>query len=244
MPVITEATGDANPQVSKVAGTNEVLIRTLSLDADGRESLNSALADKFGVDKELITAENISGSVSDEMKKDAFIAVAIATVMMLLYIWFRFKNINFAAAAVAALIHDVLVVIAFYALFRWSVGQTFIACILTIVGYSINATIVIFDRIRRNRKNAPYGADIAAIVDTSIAETVSRTIFTSATTFIMVLCLFVFGTSSIREFALPLMVGIVCGGYSSVFITGPLWNLLNTRSRKKAALKAADTQNK
>ena len=242
VPVITEATGDANPQVSKVAGTNEVLIRTLSLDADGRESLNSALADKFGVDKELITAENISGSVSDEMKKDAFIAVAIATVMMLLYIWFRFKNINFAAAAVAALIHDVLVVIAFYALFRWSVGQTFIACILTIVGYSINATIVIFDRIRRNRKNAPYGADIAAIVDTSIAETVSRTIFTSATTFIMVLCLFVFGTSSIREFALPLMVGIVCGGYSSVFITGPLWNLLNTRSKKKAALKADEAK--
>ncbi|MDO5140900.1 MAG: protein translocase subunit SecD [Eubacteriales bacterium] len=244
VPVITEATGDANPQVSKVAGTNEVLIRTLSLDADGREALNSALADKFGVDKELITAENISGSVSDEMKKDAFIAVAIATVMMLLYIWFRFKNINFAAAAVAALIHDVLVVIAFYALFRWSVGQTFIACILTIVGYSINATIVIFDRIRRNRKNAPYGADIAAIVDTSIAETVSRTIFTSATTFIMVLCLFVFGTSSIREFALPLMVGIVCGGYSSVFITGPLWNLLNARSKKKAALKAEEVKKK
>ncbi|MDO4962318.1 MAG: protein translocase subunit SecF, partial [Eubacteriales bacterium] len=222
-PVVTEVTGDANPQISKVAGTNEVLIRTLSLDADGRDALNNALAEKFGIDKELITAENISGSVSTEMRNDAMIAVAIAGVLMLLYIWFRFKNINFAASAVIALMHDVLVTVTCYSVFKWSVGSTFIACILTIVGYSINATIVIFDRIRRNRKNAPYGADVANIVNLSITETLSRTIFTSATTFIMVLSLFVFGTSSIREFALPLMVGIVCGGYSSVFVTGPLW---------------------
>ena len=243
VPVVTESTGDMSPQVSKVAGTNEVLIRTLSLDAAGREALYNALADKFGIDKELITAENISGSVSTEMKRDALVAVTIATILMLLYIWFRFKNINFAASAVTALIHDVLVVLAFYSVLRWSVSSTFIACILTIVGYSINATIVIFDRIRRNLKNAPYGADVAGIVNLSIHETVSRTIFTSLTTFIMVLSLFIFGTSSIREFALPLMVGIVCGGYSSVFITGPLWNLLNSRRKAAAAAKLAEEKN-
>ncbi len=236
-PVVTEATGDANPQISKVAGTNEVLIRTLSLDADGREKLNQALADNFGVDKELITAENISGSVSNEMKMDAVKAIVIAGVFMLIYIWFRFKNINFASSAVLALMHDVMVTLTCYAVFRWSVGSTFIACILTIVGYSINATIVIFDRIRRNLKLAGYGADVPFVVNKSISETLSRTIFTSATTFVMVLCLFVFGTSSIREFALPIMIGIVCGGYSSVFITGPLWNFLNAKRTAAAAAK-------
>ena len=239
-PVVTEATGDANPQISKVAGTNEVLIRTLSLDADGRDKLNTALSDNFGVDTELITAENISGSVSNEMKMDAVKAVAMAAVFMLIYIWFRFKNLNFASSAVLALLHDVMVTVTCYAVCKWSVGSTFIACILTIVGYSINATIVIFDRIRRNMKLAGYGADIPNIVNTSIAETMTRTIFTSATTFVMVLCLFVFGTSSIREFALPIMIGIVCGGYSSVFITGPLWNFLNARTAASNARKKAE----
>ncbi len=237
VPVVTEATGDMSPQVSKIDGTNEVLIRTQTLDSAGSEAMYNALAEKFGIDKELITSESISGSISSEMKRDAVVAVTIAGILMLLYIWFRFKNINFAASAVAALLHDVLVVLTFYSVLKWSVSSTFIACILTIVGYSINATIVIFDRIRRNLKEAPYGADTTPIVNTSIAETLTRTIFTSATTFIMVLCLFIFGTSSIREFALPLMAGILCGGYSSVFITGPLWNLLNTRSKEAAKQK-------
>ncbi len=248
-PVVTEATGDANPQISKVAGTNEVLIRTLSLDADGRDKLNQALADNFGVDKELITAENISGSVSTEMKIDAVKAIVIAGIFMLIYIWFRFKNLNFASSAVLALMHDVMVTLTCYAAFKWSVGSTFIACILTIVGYSINATIVIFDRIRRNLKLAGYGADVPNVVNKSIAETMTRTMFTSTTTFVMVLCLFVFGTSSIREFALPIMIGIVCGGYSSVFITGPLWNFLNARTvaanaKKKAEIAAEGKKNK
>ena len=152
VPVVVEATGDMSPQVQKVAGTNEVLIRTTSLDTDGRLKLNQALVDAFQVDQELITAENISGSVSAEMKRDAVVAVMIATILMLLYIWFRFKNIYFASSAVLALVHDVLVTLTFYALCKWSVGSTFIACMLTIVGYSINATIVIFDRIRENLK--------------------------------------------------------------------------------------------
>ena len=168
------------------------------------------------------------------MKKDAVWAVTIATVLMLLYIWFRFKDIRFAASAILALVHDVLVVVTFYSLAKWSVGSTFIACMLTIVGYSINATIVIFDRIRENIKLMGPKASTVDIVNTSITQTFTRSINTSLTTFVMVFVLFIMGVSSIREFALPLMVGIVCGTYSSVCVTGALWYVLTTRKQKKA----------
>ena len=223
-----------SPQIQKVAGTNEVLIRTTSLDTEGRLKLNDALVAAFNVDKELITAENISGSISAEMKRDAVVAVVLATVLMLLYIWLRFKNIYFASSAVLALVHDVLVTLTFYALCKWSVGSTFIACMLTIVGYSINATIVIFDRIRENLRENSF-KERAEIVNLSITETLTRSLFTSLTTFVMVFCLFIFGVSSIREFALPLMVGIIAGGYSSVCVTGPLWNLMNGRKELRVA---------
>ena len=239
VPVVVEATGDMSPQVQKVAGTNEVLIRTTSLDTDGRLKLNQALVDAFGVDQELITAENISGSVSAEMKRDAVVAVVIATILMLLYIWFRFKNIYFASSAVLALVHDVLVTLTFYALCKWSVGSTFIACMLTIVGYSINATIVIFDRIREDMK-LYANREREEIVNLAITETLTRSLFTSLTTFVMVFCLFIFGVSSIREFALPLMVGIIAGGYSSVCVTGPLWNLMNGKKDARVAAAAAE----
>lgn len=150
VPVFTNITGDGAVQVQKVAGSNEVIFKTRELNLSEREQLNSALAEQFGVNEELITAETISSTISSEMKNDAVIAVIIATVCMLIYIWFRFKDIRFAASSVAALVHDVLVVLAFYAVAKVSVGSTFIACMLTIVGYSINATIVIFDRIREN----------------------------------------------------------------------------------------------
>jgi SecD/SecF fusion protein len=234
VPVVVEATGDMSPQIQKVAGTNEVLIRTTSLDTEGRLKLNDALVAAFNVDKELITAENISGSISAEMKRDAVVAVVLATVLMLLYIWLRFKNIYFASSAVLALVHDVLVTLTFYALCKWSVGSTFIACMLTIVGYSINATIVIFDRIRENLRENSF-KERAEIVNLSITETLTRSLFTSLTTFVMVFCLFIFGVSSIREFALPLMVGIIAGGYSSVCVTGPLWNLMNGRKELRVA---------
>ena len=152
-PIFKEVTGDADIQASKVAGGNEVVFKTRSLSLDEREKLNQKLVEKFDVDANEITAENISSTVSAEMRRDAFVAVVIATIGMLLYIWFRFKDIRFASSAVLALVHDVLVVLAFYALARISVGNTFIACMLTIVGYSINATIVIFDRIRENMRN-------------------------------------------------------------------------------------------
>ena len=190
------------------------------------------------MDESKIVAESISGAISAEMKSDAIVATVIATIFMLLYIWVRFKNIRFAASAVIALVHDVLVVVACYALAKWSVGSTAIACLLTIVGYSINATIVIFDRIRENLKLQGPRADLKEVVNESITQTFTRSINTSLTTFVMVLVLFVMGVSSIREFALPLMAGIICGTYSSVCLTGALWYVLTTRKGKKAAEKS------
>ena len=233
VPVVEEITGDKNVQTQKVAGGNQVIIKTKTLDLDTREKLNQAMADNFGVDASTITAENISSTTSKEMRQDAVIAVIVATICMLIYIWLRFKDIRFAGSAVLALIHDVLVVIAFYAVSRISVGNTFIACMLTIVGYSINATIVIFDRIREQLKTKTKNADLKEIVNDSITQTLTRSIYTSLTTFIMVFCLFIMGVSSMREFALPLMVGILAGAYSSVCITGTLWYTLKSKSKKK-----------
>ncbi len=235
VPVVEQVTGDPEVQTQKVAGTNEVIIKTKTLSVDQRQALNDALAEQFGVDAELIIAESISGAVSKEMKEDAVVAVVISTVCMLIYIWFRFKDIRFAASAVLALVHDVLVVLTCYAVAKWSVGSTFIACMLTIVGYSINATIVIFDRIRENMQTKSHKETLAELVNRSITETFTRSINTSITTFIMVFVLFLLGVSSIREFALPLMAGIIFGGYSSVCITGALWYVLTT---KKKAVKA------
>lgn len=234
VPVVEGITKDADVQTQKVAGTNEVIIKTRTLSVEERQALDEALVENFGVDETKITAESISGAVSSEMRSDAVVATAIATVFMLLYIWVRFKNIRFAASAVLALVHDVLVVLACYALAKWPVGSTAIACLLTIVGYSINATIVIFDRIRENLRLKGPRADLAEVVNLSITQTFTRSINTSLTTFVMVLVLFIMGVSSIREFALPLMAGIVCGTYSSVCLTGAMWYLMSVRHSKKS----------
>lgn len=233
VPVVEKVTGDNNVQTQKVAGSKQVIIKTKTLELKQREELNKALVDGFGVKEEEITAENISSTVSSEMRQDAIIAVIIATLCMLLYIWFRFKDIRFATSAVVALLHDVLVVLAFYAAARVSVGNTFIACMLTIVGYSINATIVIFDRIREELHYKTRTTDLKELVNKSITQTLTRSIYTSLTTFVMVAVLFIMGVSSIKEFALPLMVGIVCGGYSSVCITGALWYVMKTKIANK-----------
>ena len=236
VPVVESITNSADTQTQKVAGTNEVIIKTRTLSVEERQALDEALVENFGVDESKITAESISGAVSAEMKRDAVMATAIATVFMLLYIWVRFKDIRFAASAVLALVHDVLVVVACYALAKWSVGSTAIACLLTIVGYSINATIVIFDRIRENIKLMGPKASTADIVNTSITQTFTRSINTSLTTFVMVFVLFIMGVSSIREFALPLMAGIICGTYSSVCLTGAMWYVMTTKKQKKDAV--------
>lgn len=232
VPLVEEITKDADVQTQRVTGTNEVIIKTRTLNVEERQAFEKAMQENFGVEEGKIAAESISGAVSQEMKRDAMAAVIIATIGMLLYIWLRFQNIRFAGSSVLALLHDVLVVLACYAAFKWSVGSTFIACMLTIVGYSINATIVIFDRIRENLKARRRDQSLEEIVDLSITQTFTRSINTSLTTFIMVLVLYIMGVSSIREFALPLMVGIVCGTYSSVCLTGAMWYEMSRRKEK------------
>ena len=244
IPDLEKVTDDPNIQVQTVANSNQVIFKTQTLDLEKREAFAKYMADKFGVEEKDITTENISSTVSSEMRVDAIIAVAIATVFMLLYIWLRFKDIRFATSAVVALIHDVLVVLAFYVIARISVGNTFIACMLTIVGYSINATIVIFDRIREEMKTKKRGEELEVLVNRCITRTLTRSIYTSLTTFVMVAVLFIMGVSSIKEFALPLMVGIICGAYSSVCITGALWYVMKTKIGKKSESAKVGTSKK
>jgi len=235
VPLIEDAVGDKNVQVQKVQDSNQVIFKTQTLNLEKREAFNKVMADNFGVAENEIATENISSTVSSEMRRDAIVAVIIATICMLLYIWFRFKDVRFATSAVLALLHDVLIVLGFYAIARVSVGNTFIACMLTIVGYSINATIVIFDRIREELKTKKRGTQLDELVNKCITLTLTRSVYTSLTTFVMVAVLYIMGVSSIREFALPLMVGIICGAYSSVCITGALWYVMKTKIGVKKA---------
>lgn len=232
IPELEDITGDPNIQVQTVRDSSQVVFKTQTQDLETREAFAQYMADDYGVAATDIKTNNISSTVSSEMRVDAAVAVVIATVFMLLYIWFRFKDVRFATSAVIALVHDVLVVLAFYVIARVSVGNTFIACMLTIVGYSINSTIVIFDRIREEMREGRK-EDLKELVDRCITQTLTRSIYTNLTTFIMVVVLYVLGVSSIKEFASPLMVGIACGTYTSVCITGALWYVMKTWKRKE-----------
>ncbi len=229
VPELERISGDANVQWQTVNDTNEVVFKTRVLNVDERQALLDYMESTYGIGDEKVTSETIGSTISGEMKRESLLAVAIATICMLIYIWFRFSDIRFGASAVMALIHDVLVVLTFYALVRHSVSSTFIACMLTIVGYSINATIVIFDRVRENLRDMKKKDTLEDVVNRSVSQTLSRSIFTSLTTVIMVIMLYILGVSSIREFALPLIIGIVCGTYSSVCVTGAMWYLLRQK---------------
>ena len=240
VPYVEKVTGDSDVQATKVEGTTQVTIKTRTLDLDERQALEDTLVENCDVDASTITSQSISSTISGEMRSDAFKAVIVSCIFMLLYIWFRFKDIRFAASAILALVHDVLVVITVYALVRISVGSTFIACVLTIVGYSINDTIVIFDRIRENlalKTGKQTAEDLREIANKSLTQTLSRSINTSITTFIMVVMLYILGVASIRDFSLPLMAGLVCGAYSSICIATELWYVMKVHLGKNKATK-------
>lgn len=239
VPLVEASIGKGDVMANKVEGTTQITIKTRTLTLEERDALNAVLTESFAVEESSITSQSISSTISGEMRSDAVIAVIISSICMLIYIWFRFKDIRFGASAIIALLHDVLVVLAVYVLLRISVGNTFIACMLTIIGYSVNDTIVIFDRIRENMnkvtgKHTPEM--LADIANKSLTQTLSRSINTSITTFIMVFMLFLLGVSSIREFALPLMAGLICGAYSSVCIATELWYVMKVHlvSKKDA----------
>ena len=235
VPVIAEAAGigEAGISVQTVSGTNEIVFKMPELSDDGTDDsqmskVRSALTDKLGADVK--EANVISGSVSSEMSKNAIFSVILAAILMLIYIAIRFHDVKFGASAVIALLHDVAMVFCLYIILRLTVGNTCIACLLTIVGYSINATIIIFDRVRENiGVMKPKKATYKDIVNLSINQTFSRTIYTSLTTFVTIFVLYIMGVASIKEFALTLMAGVVIGAYSSVCITGPLWYYMKTK---------------
>ena len=238
VPVIAEAAGigEAGISVQTVSGTNEIVFKMPELSDDGTDDsqmskVRSALTDKLGADVK--EANVISGSVSSEMSKNAIFSVILAAILMLIYIAIRFHDVKFGASAVIALLHDVAMVFCLYIILRLTVGNTCIACLLTIVGYSINATIIIFDRVRENiGVMKPKKATYKDIVNLSINQTFSRTINTSLTTFVTIFVLYIMGVASIKEFALTLMAGVVIGAYSSVCITGPLWYYMKTKLGK------------
>ena len=236
VPLVSGVTGDNDIQTQKVSGTDEVIIKTRTLDLGEREALNAVLEENFDVEESLISSENISSTISGEMRRQSIIAVLVAAFFMLLYIWFRFKDIRFASSAIIALLHDVLAVLALYAIARLSVGSAFIACMLTVIGYSVNDTIVIFDRVRENMghlRDRNSAEELEQLADNSITQTLSRSISTSFTTAVTILMLLILGVSTIKEFALPLLAGVLCGTYSSICIATELWYLMRVHIKSK-----------
>ena len=231
---VRDVVGGGTVQSQKVQGANELVVKTGELSLNKREELETTLKDSYAISDYQV--QQITGSISSEMRQDAVVAVAISAVCMLIYVAFRFRDVKFGVSAVLALLHDVLCVFTVYSVAKLSVGSTFIACMLTILGYSINATIVIFDRIRENlRDNTLRKQGIDVVVNTSISQTLTRSINTSLTTFITITILYIVGVAAIKEFSLTLMCGVVFGAYSSVCITGPLWYRMKMLSDKRKA---------
>lgn len=238
-PLVAEVTGDENVQFQQVSGSNQVIIKTRTLELEERTQLSDLLEENIDtVDTATIESENISSTFSGEMRASAVRAAIISIICMLIYIWIRFRDVRFASSAVIALVHDLLVVLAFYTMFRMSVGSTFIAVMLTILGYSVNSTIVIFDRIRENLV-VMNGQPLRDIVNASITQTLTRCIYSTLTTFITIFVLFLMGVPSIREFSLPIIIGLIAGMYSSIFVTGSLWYVFKTKIGKNRYVEAA-----
>lgn len=238
-PIVQKVTGDANIQFQKVTSSNRVIIKTRSLSVEERQSLNDSLKQNYSeINADDIQAENISATMSSDMRSAAIRAVLIVLVLMLIYIWFRFSDWRFAVSAIIALAHDILIIFMFYVWSRFSVGTTFVAVMLTILGYSINDTIVVFDRIRETMHGKKQS--IRSIVNTAITDTLSRSILTSLTTFLTIFTLYILGVPSVKEFSLPIIVGILIGTYSSILIASPIWFFLKTKVGKKRVTDVKD----
>lgn len=229
--VVKDVTGQSNPQVQKLIGTENVTIKTQSMDSETRTELSKALKEKFSLtDDAILSVQDISGTISGEMQKTAAVAVIIACIAMLIYITIRFMDLKMGVSSILALVHDVLIMLAFYAIFRIPVNNSFIAALLTVLGYSINATIVIFDRVRENKKLMGRSST-EEIINTSLYQTMRRSIYTSLTTLFAIGAVYVFGVQSVKEFALPMMVGIISGAYSSIFLSGSIWYTLTGKKQ-------------
>ena len=222
----------------------EVIIRTVTaLNNEKRNSLISSLKEKFNLSDNSILGQELFGpTVGKELQGNAIKAVLLAALGMLIYIRWRFKEWKFGSSALMGVLHDVLILLSFYAIFRIAVNNPFIAGVLTVVGYSINDTIVIFDRIREN--NHQMHGTQEEIIDTSINQTLSRSIMTTVTTLVVMIPMYVMTTSALREFVLPLMVGIGVGCLSSIFICSQLYYEFNNRKSKSKYQKLTEKKKK
>lgn len=224
------------------AVTNEIdntqyEIKAKDLDSTKVSEVFKALQEKYTLeDSALISQDEIGASVGKELTKNSIVALLVACVAMLVYIAFRFE-MNYGIASVIALLHDVLITISVYAIFDIPVNTPFIAAVLTIVGYSINDTIVIFDRIRENLKNMRRVSS-TEVANKSITQTMSRSINTTLTTLITIIAVNIF-VPTVREFSFPLIIGIAAGAYSSIFIASPVWVMLKDKKVKKSKAEIA-----
>ena len=218
--------------VTNTVDGSQYQVKSSNLDSEAVGKLVDELKEKYSLEDDIVVSQDeIGASIGNELKEKSLIALSIAFVVMLVYVAIRFE-IDFGIAALLALFHDILITISFYTIFDIQINSPFIAAILTIIGYSMNDTIVIFDRIRENVKKF-RGKDYSEVANMSIGETLRRSIYTSLTTLFTIVSVCVF-VPSVRNFAVPLIVGIVAGAYSSIFIASPIWVLLKTRKSKKS----------
>ena len=235
--IVNRVTGSHASSIQMTGGGQSVQIRTAELDSESRDALFEAIKAEYP-NAESGETSYISDTVGDDLKAAAVKASLLAILLILIYITIRFE-LRSGLAAVITLCHDICVMMAFFVIFQLPVNMNFIAAALTILGYSINATIVIFDRIRENSKGISDQRVFTDITDRSICQTMARSLNTSITTLIPIVLILVLGVPSIQNFAIALIVGIVSGTYSSMFIAGPLWVNLRRLGGKKTAAKKA-----
>ncbi len=208
-------------------GTYAVISSSKDFTDEEKNEIMAKFGESYGLEYEdLLSFNKVSPSIGKDLQKQALKAAGITVIGILLYITVRFEFF-FGVAAVIALIHDLLVVVGIYAILRLPVNSSFIAALLTILGYSINNTIVVFDRVRENRSR--FGSDIKGLINASVNQTFTRSLYTTVTTLLAVGALFVFGVSSVREFSLPMILGFVAGLYSSVFLAANIWNMIKKK---------------
>lgn len=240
--IVAKITGKT-PLVQKTTGgENRVTITTENISTEVQDQIIAALKEKY-TNMEEPSTRNVTAAYGKDLVTSAILAVSVSIVLILLYICIRFKTLGVTAAisAILALVHDVAFLIAIYGIFKFPINSVFIAVVLTIVGYSINDTIVIYDRIRENKRKINLSHNLEETINLSLSQTMRRTLFTSITTvsviIIMLILAYINGQQVLMQFSLPLCIGVIVGTYSSVFIASPIWYMMSKKSDKVTSKK-------
>lgn len=233
--LFVETTGEDCTVISSGDGQQQVTIRSLSIDSEKRANVITAMQNQFGLtEDDLYSNEDVGQTVGNDLKKAAFTSAIVAIVLMLIYITFRFEFTS-GLAAVVCLVHDLLVMLSVYVVLQLPLNQNFIAAALLIFGYSINASIIVFDRVRENQRIERASVPFDVLAEKAVWQTMGRTVNTTITTLLTVGMIFILGVSSLRQFTIPLIIGILCGAYSSIFLASSCWSFFRKLFRKNAA---------